>query len=144
MTPQFPQDKKEIIEALLAEPVLARLGSANASNNQPHVVPVWFLWDGAVLWISAFSSTRKVKDLQSNPKAAVLIEPLKTDQLQAVLFEGSVEVIQEPRPLVRDLSMRIYIRYMGEEGAHAEEPTSWSVDPENRLIKLTPDRIFAW
>jgi hypothetical protein len=91
MTPPFPPDKKELIEELLGEPVLARLGSVNARNGQPHVVPVWFLWDGTALWISAFSSTRKVKDLQSNPKAAVLIEPLKTGRIEAVLLNPGAD-----------------------------------------------------
>ena len=60
--------------ALLDQPVLARIATAQAKSLQPHVVPVWFLWDGDNLWISAFSSTRKLKDLASNPRCAVLIE----------------------------------------------------------------------
>ena len=42
---------------------LDRLATANPRTLQPHVVPVWFWWDGTSLWISAFSSTRKVKEL---------------------------------------------------------------------------------
>ncbi len=144
MTAEFPADKKDLIEALLGEPVLARLSTANANTLQPHVVPVWFLWDGVSLWISAFSSTRKVRDLVSNPRCAILIEPGEPAKLQAVLFEGRADLIDQPRPLVCDISVRIYARYMGVEGAQAPEPQSWAVDPENRLIRLTPERIFAW
>ena len=68
-------EKEQHVQALLAEPVLARLATANPKTLQPHVVPVWFLWDGSSLWISAFVSTRKVKDLLKNPRCAVLIEP---------------------------------------------------------------------
>jgi hypothetical protein len=102
------------------------------------------LWDGDNLWISAFSSTRKVKDLESNPRAAVLIEPKEPDKLQGVLFEGPVDVLAGPRGLVRDISLKIYTRYMGEEGVQAAEPQSWSVDPENRLVRLAPRKVFAW
>ncbi len=144
MTISFPPDKKEAIEALLAQPVLARLGTAGARSLQPHVVPVWFVWDGEAAWVSAFSSTRKLKDVVGNPRAALLIEAVKPAGVEAVLLEGPVEVIQEPRELVRSISMRIYAAYMGEEGAAAPEPVSWSVDPENRLIKLIPRRVFAW
>jgi PPOX class probable F420-dependent enzyme len=144
MPPEFPADKKEIIEELLAQPVLARLGTANAKTGQPHVVPVWFLWDGKFIWISAFASTRKVRDLLNNPRAAVLIEPRETEKLQGVLFEGPVELISQPPELVCELSVRIYTRYMGVEGAQAAEPQSWAVDPENRIIKLTPTRIAVW
>jgi hypothetical protein len=144
MTIEFPPEKKDLILALLDQPVLARLGTANAKTLQPHVVPLWFLWDGDNLWISAFSSTRKVKDLESNPRAAVLIEPKEPDKLQGVLFEGPVDVLAGPRGLVRDISLKIYTRYMGEEGVQAAEPQSWSVDPENRLVRLAPRKVFAW
>ena len=139
-------DKEQHMEKLLAEPVLARLATANPATLQPHVVPVWFLWDGSSLWISAFVSTRKVKDLLKNPRCAVLIEPAqaKDSPLQAVLMEGSAELIQEPGTLVAEMSERIYAKYMGPEGVLAAEPQSWKSDPENRLVKLTPQRQFAW
>jgi len=144
MPPEFPADKKELIETLLAQPVLARLGTANPKTNQPHVVPVWFLWDGEFIWFSAFSSTRKARDLARNPRCSVLIEPEKAGELQAVLFEGAAELIDHSTEQVCEMSLRIYTRYMGEEGAQAAEPQSWAVDPENRLVRLTPTHIYAW
>lgn len=144
MTIEFPAGKKEWIEGLLNEPVLARLATANGKTGQPHVVPVWFLWDGVSLWISAFSSTRKIKDLMTNAKCAVLIEPKEPDKVEAVLFEGTADVIDQPHQLVCDMSIRIYARYMGRDGAQAPEPQSWAVDPENRLVRLTPKHIYTW
>ncbi len=144
MTPAFPADKKDLIETLLAEPVLARLSTANAKTCQPHVVPVWFLWDGVSLWISVFSSTRKFRDLLTNRRCSVLIEPREPDKLSAVLFEGQADLIDQPRPLVCDISLRIYTRYMGQEGVKAPEPQSWAVDPENRLVRLTPENVYVW
>lgn len=139
-------EKEHLAQALLAEPVLARLATANPKTLQPHVVPVWFLWDGDSLWISAFVSTRKVKDLLKNPRCAVLIEPAQPQgsPLQAVLLEGAVELIAEPASLIAEMSERIYTRYMGPEGVLAPEPQSWKQDPENRLIKLTPERRMVW
>jgi len=141
---EFPAAKKESIEALLNQPVLARLATANGKTGQPHVVPVWFLWDGVSLWISAFSSTRKVRDLLTNAKCAVLIEPKEPGKVEAVLFEGEADVIDQPRHLVCDISIRIYTRYMGSEGVQDPEPQSWAVDPENRLIRLSARHVFTW
>jgi PPOX class probable F420-dependent enzyme len=139
-------EKETLAQSLLAEPVLARLGTVNPKTMQPHVVPVWFLWDGDSLWISAFVSTRKVKDLQKNPRCAVLIEPAQSQDnpLQAVLLEGAAELIAEPAALVAEMSERIYTKYMGPEGVLAPEPQSWKQDPENRLIRLTPERTMTW
>jgi len=139
-------EKEQLAQALLAEPVLARLATANPKTMQPHVVPVWFLWDGSSLWISAFVSTRKVKDLLKNPHCAVLIEPIQSQgsPLQAVLLEGTAELISEPASLVAETSERIYAKYMGSEGVLAPEPQSWKQDPENRLVRLTPERRMVW
>jgi nitroimidazol reductase NimA-like FMN-containing flavoprotein (pyridoxamine 5'-phosphate oxidase superfamily) len=137
--------KKAQIEEVLGEVVLARLATANNKTCQPHVVPVWYLWDGESIYISAFTSTRKVKDLQGNRKCSILIEPASgAGKLQAVLLEGVCELISEPRQLVEEISQRIYTRYLGAEGVLADEPQSWSKDPENLIIKLMPNRIASW
>jgi general stress protein 26 len=137
--------KQELIDELLSLPVLARLATTNVHTLQPHVVPLWFLWDGTSAWISSFVSTRKIKDLHSNPHAALLVEPKQEGyKLQAVLLEGKVEVIAEPRDFVASQSLKIYTHYLGPQGVLAADPQTWAVDPENRLIKLTPERVIAW
>jgi nitroimidazol reductase NimA-like FMN-containing flavoprotein (pyridoxamine 5'-phosphate oxidase superfamily) len=138
-------DRKALIEAVLAEAVLARLATTNPKTMQPHVVPVWFAWDGESVWISSFSSTRKIRELKKNPRGAVLIESKQEgSKLQAVLLEGPVELVTEPRQLVSELASQIYVRYLGQGGINDAEPQSWLKDPENLLIKLTPDRIMSW
>ena len=60
------------------------------------------------------------------------------------MFEGEVEILAGPPELVREMSLRIYTHYMGEEGVKASEPQSWAVDPENRLLRLKPQKVFVW
>jgi PPOX class probable F420-dependent enzyme len=136
--------QKAWVKALLNEPVLARIGTCNPRTMQPHVVPVWFEWDGECLWVSAFSSTRKVKDLHKNPMISVLIDVDRPGETaRAVLLEGRAELITDPAT-VQQMATRLYTRYMGPEGVLAADPQSWIVDPENTMIKLTPTRAFAW
>ena len=138
--------KKTLAEGLLSQPVLARIATANLKTGQPHVVPLWYLWDGASIWISGFRSTRKFRELLANPRCAVLVEPAdaKASKIQAVLFEGEAEVITKPRKLVEKMSTRIYLRYLGEEGVKAADPQSWIHDAENLVVRLTPQRVFTW
>ena len=94
----------------------------------------------AVLSARARSGSSRV-----NPRGAVLIESKQEgSKLQAVLLEGTVELVAEPRQLVSEIASRIYIRYLGPEGIKEAEPQSWLKDPENLLIKLTPERIISW
>ncbi len=138
-------DRKALIESVLAESVLARLATTNPKTMQPHVVPVWFMWDGENVWISSFVGTRKIHELKNNPRGAVLIESRQEGgKLQAVLLEGTVELVTQPRQLVSEIASRIYVRYLGPEGVKDPEPQSWLKDLENLLIKLTPTRIISW
>jgi PPOX class probable F420-dependent enzyme len=131
--------------ALLSEPLLARIATVSPDDLQPHVVPVWFLWDGESVWISSYSSTRKIRELQGNPKCSIVIDTSgRPDGLSAVLFEGRAELVTEPREFVREMVTRVYARYLGPEGVLAAEPQEWIHSPENLLIKLTPEKTFAW
>ncbi len=135
---------KPWVAEYLSRPLLARLGTANPRTAQPHVTPVWYEWDGESLWISAFSSTRKVKEARKNPKIAVLIDSAEDNgPTRGVLMEGTAELIQE-RAVVAARATSIYTRYMGPEGVLAKEPQSWISDPENTIIKLKPERIYSW
>jgi nitroimidazol reductase NimA-like FMN-containing flavoprotein (pyridoxamine 5'-phosphate oxidase superfamily) len=139
----------EQLNAFLKHPLLARLATAvpapdDPSQFQPHNVPVWFYWDCESLYISAFQSTRKVKEVRRNPYIAVLIDVNDAmDGVQAVLMEGKSDLILDPA-VVQKMSRTIYTRYMGEDGVQDEAPQSWIVDPDNSIIKLTPTKIFTW
>jgi PPOX class probable F420-dependent enzyme len=129
------------VKELLERPVLARLGTANPNTSQPHVTPVWFEWDGECLYISAFTSTRKMKEALANPHISVLID--MDSPTRAVLLEGVAEILSKPDE-VRRLSTRIYTRYVGDKEVQGDPYQSWVRDVENRIIKLRPSRAFAW
>ncbi|MBN2005464.1 MAG: pyridoxamine 5'-phosphate oxidase family protein [Anaerolineae bacterium] len=138
-------NRKAKIDAFLAAPLLARLASVSANTLQPHVVPVWYDWDGETMWISSYESTRKIGELRDNPKCAVIIDVAESQNgVQAVLIEGNVEIIAEPREFVRDMALRIYARYLGDEGAKAPDPQEWANSPEGLILKVTPQFVKVW
>jgi nitroimidazol reductase NimA-like FMN-containing flavoprotein (pyridoxamine 5'-phosphate oxidase superfamily) len=133
------------IETLLSEPLLARIATVSVHDLQPHVVPVWFLWDGESVWISSYSSTRKIRELQCNPKCSIVIDAAnRAGGLSAVLFEGQAELVTEPREFVQEMVTRVYAKYLGPEGVLAADPQEWIYSPENLLIKLTPEKTVTW
>jgi len=132
---------QEWVKKLLSTPILARLGTANPKNAQPHVTPVWFEWDGEYLYISVFISTRKAKEVSANAHISVLIDG--DSPTQAVLLEGEADVIVDP-VFVGRCSQSIYTRYVGENDVKGDPYQSWIHDPENRIIRLRPDHAYAW
>jgi nitroimidazol reductase NimA-like FMN-containing flavoprotein (pyridoxamine 5'-phosphate oxidase superfamily) len=133
------------MDDFLSRPLLARLATVNPEKMQPHVVPVWYGWDGQSLWISAFRSTRKVRELLKNPRCSIVIDvDGEPGGVRAVLMEGEAELVTAPQPLLEEKTAWVYTRYLGPEGVLAAEPQSWIKDPENLLIKLTPELIKTW
>jgi general stress protein 26 len=138
-------EKTSQMNAFLAQPLLARLATADPLTLQPHVVPVWYAWDGVCLWFSGFRSTRKFKELSRNPRCAVVIDATQNNlDNSGVLFKGVAEWIDSPRELVYEKTTWIYTRYLGPEGVLAPDPQSWIHDPENVLIRLKPEKVHTW
>ncbi len=131
MLANFDPEKQAQVQNLLDQPVLARLATANPATCQPHVVPLWFLWDGEQVWFSGFASTRKFKDLLKNPNCAIIVEPANPQEskLQAILLEGQADVIQADRALIEEMATQIYRRYLDEEGLQDPTHQSWIRDP---------------
>jgi nitroimidazol reductase NimA-like FMN-containing flavoprotein (pyridoxamine 5'-phosphate oxidase superfamily) len=63
--------EKEIQE-FLSIPRLARM--ATIQNGKPHLVPVWYFYDGTNIMVSAPKGTKKTKNLQSNPNVSIIID----------------------------------------------------------------------
>lgn len=136
------------LDAFLSKPLLARMSTAapvkeNPGLFQPHNVPVWFCWDGEALMISAFQSTRKVREVRRNPYIAVLIDVMDAlDGVTGVLMEGKSDWIDDPA-LVQQWSRAVYERYYpcGKLDSAAE---SWVIDPDNSIIRLAPSKVYTW
>jgi nitroimidazol reductase NimA-like FMN-containing flavoprotein (pyridoxamine 5'-phosphate oxidase superfamily) len=135
---------KEQIDHCLAQPLLARMATASAGTLQPHVVPVWYLWDGQSIWVHGFRSTRKFRELVANPRCAIVIDDAASGvDFWSVLFEGQAELITD-RDVVHPMAERIYTRYIGADGVLDPTPQSWIHDEESLLLKLTPSRTVTW
>ena len=140
----FPELQKKSVISFLDGPHLARLATCNPKTLQPHTVPVWYEWDGYSVWISSFRSTRKIKEIQKNPRVALVVDiAIDGDTNMGVMFEGPVELVGDPQLGIQQ-GTSIYTRYLGVEGAQAPTPQSWLQDAEHVLIKLTPIWMHAW
>jgi general stress protein 26 len=140
----FPELQKKSVISFLEGPHLARLATCNPKTLQPHIVPVWYEWDAYSVWISSFRSTRKIKEIQKNPRVALVVDiAIDGDTNLGVMFEGPVELVGDPQLGIQQ-GTSIYTRYLGVEGAQAPTPQSWLHDPEHILIKLTPVWVHTW
>jgi PPOX class probable F420-dependent enzyme len=121
---------------LRAEPIIW-LGSTRR-DGRPHLVPVWFLWDGSTVLIFSLPDTQKVQNLRHNPSAVLALNA--ADQgYDIVLIEGRASFVNNP-------SVRGTMPAFAEK--YAELPRRWALDEWAEMfsvpIRITPTRLVGW
>ena len=48
--------------------------ATSGRDGRPHVVPLWFVWDGESLWLSSVVRSQRWTDLMRDPRVAVVID----------------------------------------------------------------------
>ena len=61
------------IDAFLAAERTCRVATAGA-DGRPHVVPLWFAWDGRALWLTSLVRSQRWTDLARDPRVAVVVD----------------------------------------------------------------------
>jgi PPOX class probable F420-dependent enzyme len=63
---------RPLARELLEAPLVASLATLEADGSA-HVVPIWYLWDGKAVLMATSSTSRKVRNLERDPRATVMI-----------------------------------------------------------------------
>jgi hypothetical protein len=128
------------VEELLQRGLIARLACFDDAD-WPHVVPVWFEWDGHHFWVIATKRAAWVTYLVRNPRVALAIDdPITTRRM---LVKGVAVIEEEPGLTGRwsPIARRMADRYLGERAVTYEADTAGL---ERWLLSIQPTRIVAW
>ncbi len=69
-------------------------------DGRPHVMPVWAVWDEAVLWFSTGLRSRKARNLARDSRCVVTTE----DAANPVVVEGVARITRDPAEIERFLA----------------------------------------
>jgi nitroimidazol reductase NimA-like FMN-containing flavoprotein (pyridoxamine 5'-phosphate oxidase superfamily) len=126
----------------LERPLIARL--ATSKDDHPRVLPMWFWWDGAVVWMETGASFANTAILRANPHAALTIDESDGGlALRAIVMRGTVEVIDHPPDRVMATVRRIYERYVGPDGLRDPAVLAMLVG-EHVLLRFVPTFEISW
>ena len=141
MSPR-PLTQDEIAD-LLACDVPGRLATID-KDGFPHVVPIWFVWDGNAFYMSSLPDRAHVRRLTRDPRASICVD-IEGDERddgerpnRAVRAVGPAEVfVDDDGEWTRRITEK-YIRGPG-RAKRIERRTS----EERMVIRLQPVRMFA-
>jgi nitroimidazol reductase NimA-like FMN-containing flavoprotein (pyridoxamine 5'-phosphate oxidase superfamily) len=131
----------------LDEALIARLATSDA--GWPHVVPVWFEFDGEIFWIPAQAKTAKVEHIRRDKRVSLVIDtytvPMSEFNIRQVMVKGEAELVKDKDLETNPSGSRtisVYRRYLG-KGSENTKLVSQLLAKERYLIKVEPVRIVA-
>ena len=126
-------------EAFLSTTRLGML-STLAASGAPVTVPVWFEWDGETVRMFSGAATGKVRRIERDQRASLLVTNSIGEPEAWVAFDGEVAISKEG---AFELAERLAHRYWDMADArHRSELESWKkTAPHLRVLTLTPRAI---
>ena len=144
VTAAAAMSKKEI-EEFLSAPKVARI--ATIQDGKPHVVPVWYYYDGTNILVSTTKGARKAKNLQTNPNVSITIDDVE-GKLEDISFLNAKAVIVEGIGELKDdinnsFARKMYERYVGKD-ALGNPMVQFSVNLPRYILVVKPTKIISW
>lgn len=111
-----------------------------AAGERAELVPTWFSWDGALLWIFAAQDDGWVSAVRARPRLVLALgDPDQGGDLQ--LIEGEASLLSTPTS--RALTGIHRAKYADQLRARGEEwPTYAAAHP--RTVVIRPTRYLRW
>jgi PPOX class probable F420-dependent enzyme len=127
--------------AYLATARTCRVATLNGDGS-PHLTPLWFVWDGASIWLTSITQSQRWQNLQRNHRVAVVVDDGDDfTELRGVELNGSATPVGEiPRTgkAVAELEVPEHLfadKYAGGRVTY---------DGRHAWLRITPDKIVSW
>ena len=109
-------------------------------DGRPHVVPVWFTWDGSVFDLYSKPNAQKVRNVRAHPEVMLAVGNPDAEW-DVELIEGTASVLREPTATrVGDALFEKYAALM----VRAELDRSTFVDTYSQPVAITPTRFVGY
>jgi PPOX class probable F420-dependent enzyme len=120
--------------------------SSNGPRGWPHSMPMWFLVRDGEIWVWTYAKSQKVRNLERDPRATLLIETGEEYQeLRGVQIEANAELVRDPEAVFgfgRDLT----IRYAeGIDSIEGDAAAALQAQAAKRVaIRFEAVRVASW
>jgi PPOX class probable F420-dependent enzyme len=134
-------DQRDLIETERTV-VVSSLGP----RGWPHVMPLWYVPRDGEIWIWTYAKSQKVKNLERDPRATLLIETgFEYGELRGVQIEAEAELIRDAGPVV-EFAKELTIRYgEGIESVEGDAAAALEAQAPKRVaIHFHPKRVASW
>lgn len=125
-------------DEFLNEPRIAVLSTISGEGS-PISIPIWFEWDGEHARVFTGIDSPKIRRLQANPAASLLVANPTGEPEAWVLIEGAISIEDEGG---FDLALRYWSL---SDPAHTNTVEEWRASADTlRVLELVPTRVRSY
>ena len=135
------EEQRELIESERIA-VVSSLGP----RGWPHVMPLWYVPRDGEIWIWTYAKSQKVKNLERDPRATLLIEAgVEYGELRGVQIEAEAEIVRDLDRIV-EYAKEMTVRYSeGIESVEGDAAAGLRAQAPKRVaIRFQAKRIASW
>lgn len=108
---QIKLSDAELAELLDAERIA--VVTSIGPRGWPHSMPLWFVPRDGVIWIWTYAKSQKVRNLERDPRATVLVETgHEYGELRGAMIEAEARIHRDPETVV-GFAEELTLRYAG-------------------------------
>ena len=111
------------------------------NKGNPHIIPVWYLFNSKKLYIGTNSKTEKAKNVKNNSKVSFCVDVgINSPDIFGVMGQGVGKLIIEKNEVAR-IEKIILLRYFNTlDDKSAKE----LLEETDCIIEITPKKYSVW
>jgi PPOX class probable F420-dependent enzyme len=127
------------IQQFLAEEPIVWLSTVRP-DGAPHIVPIWFWWDGEALLVFSKPGAQKVRNLRADPRVMLALGDAE-DDFDVGMLEGIAELLDVPTSAVLPAAhLEKYAAQLAGIGLDAAEYAA----TYSQVVRIRPARYLGW
>lgn len=132
----------EELDRFLGEERTCRVATVGA-DGRPHNTPLWFVWDGAALWLNSVVKSQRWTDVARDPRVSVIVDAGHDyGELRGVELLGSLRGVGEaPRTAAPDPLLEVPERLFADRYSGG---STFIADGRHAWLRLTPEKVVSW
>ena len=128
-------------DEFLRDERMCRVGPVD-SDGAPHVSPLWFVWDGSVIWLNSVVKSQRWANLMRDHRISITVDNgTEFHELRGVEIVGLAEVVGDvPRTGIRDATVANPEQLFGEKYLNG----SFIADGRHAWLRVAPEKFVSW
>ena len=128
------------LDEFLKKQKILRLATLDNKDN-PHIIPVWYLFNSKKLYIGTNSKTKKAKNIKNNSKVSFCVDTgINSPDIFGVMGQGNAKLIREKNE-VSKIEKKILLRYFKTLNNKSAQEL---LEETDCIIEISPKKYSVW